>query len=100
MAAITLADGEELNDADLTEMVTVFKNVYLPMQYLYFYVYKKVETTGTFKYQKNKLKEEAFNPSKTSERLLALLPGASSYCDITTEILTIFRRINTVLVYF
>ena len=86
MAAITLADGEELNDADLTEMVTVFKNVYLPMQYLYFYVYKKVETTGTFKYQKNKLKEEAFNPSKTSERLLALLPGASSYCDITTEI--------------
>ncbi|EXE16344.1 hypothetical protein, partial [Acinetobacter baumannii] len=40
----------------------------------------------TFKYQKNKLKEEAFNPSKTSERLLALLPGASSYCDITTEI--------------
>ena len=25
MAAITLADGEELNDADLTEMVTVFK---------------------------------------------------------------------------
>ena len=44
------------------------------MQYLYFYVYKKVETTGTFKYQKNKLKEEAFNPSKTSERLLALLP--------------------------
>ena len=49
-------------------------------------MYKKVETTGTFKYQKNKLKEEAFNPSKTSERLLALLPGASSYCDITTEI--------------
>lgn len=46
----------------------------------------KVETTGTFKYQKNKLKEDAFNPSKTSERLLALLPGESSYCDITTEI--------------
>ena len=41
MAAITLADGEELNDADLTEMVTVFRNVYLPMQYLYFYVYKR-----------------------------------------------------------
>ena len=60
----------------------------------------KVETTGTFKYQKNKLKEDAFNPSKTSERLLALLPGASSYCDITTEILTTFRHINTVLVHF
>ena len=70
------------------------------MQYLYFTCTKKVETTGTFKYQKNKLKEEAFNPSKTSERLLALLPGASSYCDITTEILTIFRRINTVFSLF
>lgn len=97
----SLADGEELNDADLTEMVTVFKKC-LPTYAVpvFLRVQKKVETTGTFKYQKNKLKEEAFNPSKTSERLLALLPGASSYCDITTEILTIFRRINTVLVYF
>ncbi len=87
MAAITLADGEELNDADLTEMVTVFKKC-LPAYAVpvFLRVQKKVETTGTFKYQKNKLKEDAFNPSKTSERLLALLPGASSYCDITTEI--------------
>lgn len=33
MAAITLADGAELNDTDLTEMVTVFKNAYLLMRY-------------------------------------------------------------------
>jgi len=49
-------------------------------------VQEKVETTGTFKYQKNKLKEDGFNPSKTSERLLVLLPGASSYTDVNTEI--------------
>ncbi|WP_425249907.1 AMP-binding enzyme, partial [Enterobacter hormaechei] len=57
MAAITLADGEELNDADLTEMVTVFKKC-LPTYAVpvFLRVQKKVETTGTFKYQKNKLK--------------------------------------------
>ncbi|MFA2948373.1 long-chain-acyl-CoA synthetase [Acinetobacter pittii] len=87
MAAITLADGAELNDTDLTEMVTVFKKC-LPAYAVpvFLRIQAKVETTGTFKYQKNKLMEDAFNPSKTSERLLALLPGASSYCDITTEI--------------
>lgn len=40
MAAITLADGAELNDTDLTEMVTVFKNAYLLMRYQCFYVYR------------------------------------------------------------
>ncbi|MER8055517.1 AMP-binding enzyme, partial [Acinetobacter pittii] len=47
MAAITLADGEELNDADLTEMVTVFKKC-LPTYAVpvFLRVQKKVETTG------------------------------------------------------
>ena len=45
-----------------------------------------VETTGTFKYQKNKLKEQAFDPNKTDERLLVLLPNATEYCDLTAEI--------------
>ena len=45
-----------------------------------------VETTGTFKYQKNKLKEQAFDPSQTDERLLVLLPNAEAYCDVTAEI--------------
>ncbi len=46
------------------------------MLFQYFYVFKhKVETTGTFKYQKNKLKEQAFDPKQTDERILVLLPG-------------------------
>ncbi len=65
MAAITLADGEELNDADLTEMVTVFKKC-LPTYAVpvFLRVQKKVETTGTFKYQKNKLKEKRLIQAK------------------------------------
>lgn len=87
MAAITLVDGVELNETDLAEMVNVFKKC-LPSYAIpvFLRIQAKVETTGTFKYQKNKLKEEAFNPSKTSERLLVLLPGATSYCDVSTEI--------------
>ncbi|ENU37558.1 MULTISPECIES: long-chain-acyl-CoA synthetase [Acinetobacter] len=87
MAAITLVDGEELNEADLSAMVNVFKK-YLPSYAIpvFLRVQAKVETTGTFKYQKNKLKEDAFNPAKTSERLLVLLPGAIAYCDVNAEI--------------
>lgn len=87
MAAITLVDGQELTETDLSEMVNVFKKC-LPSYAIpvFLRVQEKVETTGTFKYQKNKLKEDSFDPSKTSERLLVLLPGASSYCDVNTEI--------------
>ena len=87
MAAITLVDGEELNEADLSAMVNVFKKC-LPSYAIpvFLRVQAKVETTGTFKYQKNKLKEDAFNPAKTSERLLVLLPGATGYCDVNAEI--------------
>ena len=87
MAAITLVDGEELNEADLSAMVNVFKKC-LPSYAIpvFLRVQAKVETTGTFKYQKNKLKEDAFNPAKTSGRLLVLLPGATAYCDVNAEI--------------
>ena len=87
MAAITLVDGEELNEADLSAMVNVFKKC-LPSYAIpvFLRVQAKVETTGTFKYQKNKLKEDAFNPAKTSERLLVLLPGTTAYCDVNAEI--------------
>lgn len=87
MAAITLVDGAELNEADLSAMVNVFKKC-LPSYAIpvFLRIQAKVETTGTFKYQKNKLKEDSFNPSKTSERLLVLLPGTNSYSDVNTEI--------------
>lgn len=87
MAAITLQDHEVLNADDLSEMVTNFKRD-LPAYAVpvFLRIQKTVETTGTFKYQKNKLKEQAFDPSKTDEQLLVLLPGASAYCELSAEI--------------
>lgn len=93
MAAITLADGEELNETDLSKMLDCFKKL-LPAYAIpvFLRIQEKVETTGTFKYQKNKLKDDGFNPEKTSDRLLVLLPGESSYSDITAEI---YQNIET-----
>jgi len=87
MAAITLDPGAELTAQDLKQMATEFKKC-LPAYAVpvFLRVQAQVETTGTFKYQKNKLKEQAFDPNKTDERLLVLLPNATEYCDLTAEI--------------
>ncbi|UOH74700.1 long-chain-acyl-CoA synthetase [Acinetobacter schindleri] len=89
MAAITLKPEAELNDTDLKEMLSCFKKC-LPAYSVpvFLRIQQQVETTGTFKYQKNKLKEQAFDPSKTNERLLVRLPGADAYCDVTPEVFT------------
>lgn len=88
MAAITLHEGECLTDEDLQQMVAEFKKQ-LPAYAVpvFLRIQQAVETTGTFKYQKNKLKEQAFYPSKTSDRLLVLLPSKTAYCDVNAEII-------------
>ncbi len=89
MAAITLHDHATLEATDLTQMVTDFKrNLPIYAVPVFLRVQKTVETTGTFKYQKNKLKEQAFDPSQTDEQLLVLLPGASAYCVLSADIFT------------
>lgn len=87
MAAITLTDAAELNEEDCSAMVNLFKKS-LPAYAVpvFLRIQKQVETTGTFKYQKNKLKEQAFDPKLTDDRLLVLLPNATAYCDLTPEI--------------
>ena len=87
MAAITLQPGSELNEQDLKQMVSTFKQC-LPAYAIpvFLRIQQQVETTGTFKYQKNQLKEQAFDPQKTDERLLVLLPNATEYCELTQEI--------------
>ena len=73
----------------LKEMVADFKKNLPPYAIpVFLRIQKTVETTGTFKYQKNKLKEENFDLNKTSDRLLVLLPGATAYCELTPEIYT------------
>ncbi|MFW1856996.1 long-chain-acyl-CoA synthetase [Acinetobacter defluvii] len=87
MAAITLNAGEALNEQDLIDMVTEFKKG-LPSYAVpvFLRIQETMETTGTFKYQKNKLKEQAYDPKKTSDRLYVLLPGENRYCEINDEI--------------
>lgn len=87
MAAITLNEGEALNEQDLIDMVTEFKKG-LPSYAVpvFLRIQEAMETTGTFKYQKNKLKEQAYDPKKTSDRLYVLLPGENRYCEINDEI--------------
>ncbi len=87
MAAITLADGAALDEADCSKMAAEFRKC-LPAYAvpLFLRVQQQAETTGTFKYQKSKLKEQAFNPNATDERLLVLLPNSAAYCDLTAEI--------------
>ena len=88
MAAITLADHAELNAQDCTDMLTLFKsslpNYAIPV---FLRVQKTVETTGTFKYQKNKLKEQAFDLKQTDDKILVLLPNTTAYCVLDEEIL-------------
>ena len=87
MAAITLHDHDVLDEHDLTEMYACYKAA-LPAYAIpvFLRVQSKIETTGTFKHQKNKLKQEGFDLSQTDERILVLLPGNTAYCDLTPEI--------------
>ena len=87
MAAITLAGGAALDEADCGKMAAEFRKC-LPAYAvpLFLRVQQQAETTGTFKYQKSKLKEQAFSPKAAGERLLVLLPNSTAYCDLTAEI--------------
>nr|MBP8111981.1 long-chain-acyl-CoA synthetase [Agitococcus sp.] len=84
MAAITPHDGMTI---DFKELLSGFKKempayaipVFLRLQQL-------METTGTFKYQKNNLKKENYDPALAKEPLYVWLPNTDSYQPLTTEI--------------
>lgn len=87
MAAITPA--ESLATLDFTELLQ-FAREHLPGYAvpLFLRVKVKMETTGTFKYQKTRLKEEAFDPSKTGgDPVYAWLPGSATYVQVTEAVL-------------
>lgn len=87
MAAITLREEQSLNEQDLSDMLTLFKaelpNYAVPV---FLRIQRQVETTGTFKYPKNKLKEQAFDPKACQEPLYVWLPGEAQYSAITDEV--------------
>lgn len=89
MAAITLHPNAVLDEQDCKDMLVEFKKC-LPAYAvpLFLRIQQQVETTGTFKYQKSKLKEQGFDPEKTSDRILVWLPNSDAYCDLTADILS------------
>lgn len=87
MAAITPA--ESLATLDFSELLS-FARQQMPAYAvpLFLRVKVKMETTGTFKYQKTRLKDEAFDPGKTGEDpIYAWLPGTQTYVQVTEQVL-------------
>ncbi len=84
MCAITPAEGATL---DFTELLTFCKkNMPAFAVPVFIRIQAAVETTGTFKYQKNNLKKENFDPSQTQDPLYVWLPGEPCYSLITAEV--------------
>lgn len=87
MAAITPA--ESLATLDFAELLA-FARERLPAYAvpLFLRVKVKMETTGTFKYQKTRLKNEAFDPGQTGgDPIYAWLPGTQTYSRVTEQVL-------------
>ena len=88
MAAITPA--ESLATLDFSELLA-FARQQMPSYAvpLFLRVKVKMETTGTFKYQKTRLKDEAFDPGKTGDDpIYAWLPGTDTYVQVTGQVLS------------
>jgi len=88
MAAITPA--ESLATLDFSELLA-FAREQMPAYAvpLFLRVKVKMETTGTFKYQKTRLKDEAFDPGKTGDDpVYAWLPGTQTYVQVTEQLLS------------
>ncbi|VVN04672.1 crotonobetaine/carnitine-CoA ligase [Pseudomonas fluorescens] len=87
MAAITPA--ESLATLDFAELLT-FARERMPAYAvpLFLRVKVKMETTGTFKYQKTRLKNEGFDPGQTGDDpIYAWLPGTQTYVRVTDDVL-------------
>ncbi|VVO64544.1 Crotonobetaine/carnitine--CoA ligase [Pseudomonas fluorescens] len=87
MAAITPA--ESLATLDFSELLA-FARERMPAYAvpLFLRVKVKMQTTGTFKYQKTRLKDEAFDPAKTgNDPIYAWLPGTRTYVQVSEQLL-------------
>ncbi|MEJ5060945.1 MULTISPECIES: long-chain-acyl-CoA synthetase [unclassified Pseudomonas] len=91
MAAITPA--ESLATLDFSELLA-FARQHMPAYAvpLFLRVKVKMETTGTFKYQKTRLKDEGFDPDRTGDDpIYAWLPGSETYVQVTDQVLIDIR---------
>ena len=87
MCAITPHEGLHIDESDYAALLSFFQEN-LPAYAIpvFLRIQQHMETTGTFKYQKNTLKTQAFDPAKLDDPLLVWLPGETQYCPLTAEI--------------
>lgn len=87
MVSITPTVPEQ--ELDFKDMLASFKEQMPPYAVpLFLRIKTKMDTTGTFKYQKSHLKEEAFDPSKTQgEPVYAWIPGTDTYQKVDDALL-------------
>ena len=77
MAALRLSATAQLDLPALAEYLDNQLPAYAAP--LFIRLLAELETTGTFKYKKNELKQVAYDPAQTSDPLLVRLPGSSSF---------------------
>ena len=53
---------------------------------LFIRLLSELETTGTFKYKKNDLKQVAYDPAQTSDPLFVRLPGAKAFQPLDEQL--------------
>ncbi|XP_072284407.1 long-chain fatty acid transport protein 3 [Pyxicephalus adspersus] len=84
MAAVTLRPGRELNLDQVFSHVMEFLPSYARPRFLR--VLEHMETTGTFKQQKQRLVNEGFSPLVISDPLYLLDEGSHSYRPLTEDL--------------
>ncbi len=85
MIGITLqVDPEDINFAKFYRELSQSLPPYAVPRFIR--IMESIVITGTFKYKKNHLKEEAFDPIKIKEPLFVLLPDTETYTELTGEI--------------
>jgi fatty-acyl-CoA synthase len=84
MAALSLKPGTELDGKGLAACLCDALPPYAVP--LFLRIRAEQEVTGTFKYRKVELKQEAFDPGKVSEPLFVLLDRERGYEPLTAEL--------------
>lgn len=87
MCAITPADGVTLTDEDFAGLLAFFR-AQMPAYAVpvFLRIQAQMETTGTFKYQKNNLKNQAFHPVACPDPVYVWLPGSDTYVRVDDSV--------------
>ena len=84
MAALRLAADSTLDPQALAQYLDGELPVYAAP--LFIRLLSELETTGTFKYKKNDLKQVAYDPAQTCDPLFVRLPGAKAFQPLDEQL--------------